>query len=193
MSRDPASLKIDRSQAVLLIIDVQERMAPAVPADDRAACEKNTVILIEMARRLGIPVVLSEHYVKGLGPTVAPIAEALARPGLTLERIEKVEFPCTACAAFPALRERLGRSQWLLCGMETHVCVYQTARGLLAAGARVQVVADAVASRASRNRDAGLRLIERAGGVVTTTEMVLFDALERSGTEDFKVLQRLVR
>jgi nicotinamidase-related amidase len=110
--------------------------------------------------------------------------------------MEKLEFSCTDAPAFRGLFDdfaHLGRSQWIVVGMEAHVCVWQTARGLLSWGARVQVPGDAVISRSPANLRVGLGLIERAGGVVTSTEAVAFDALVRASGDDFKAISRLVR
>jgi nicotinamidase-related amidase len=191
MSGAAAGLKVDPRQAALLVVDVQERLAAAMPDDLRERCQKNVLVLIELARRAGLPVVVSEQYPKGLGPTVGPIAEALA--GLDARRFEKVEFGCPEAPAFAPIWTELRREQWLVTGMETHICVYQSARSLLDRGARVQVVRDAVASRTAENLAVGLDLIERAGGVVTSTETVVFDVLGRAGTEDFKALSRLIK
>jgi nicotinamidase-related amidase len=189
----PDDLRVDRARAAVLLVDFQERLAAVMAPGDVAACERNIIVLLELARRLHLPVVVSEQYPKGLGPTVNGLRAALAESGLMLERIEKLEFSCTDAPAFPDLYRRLGRDQWIVVGMETHVCVYQTARGLAAMGARVHVPADAVISRAPANARIGLDLCARAGAVVTATETVVFDALHRAGTEEFRALSRLVK
>jgi nicotinamidase-related amidase len=188
-----APLRLDPGRAVLLIVDVQTKLSAAMPEADLALCTRNWLILIELARRLGVPAVWSEQYPQGLGSTVPALAEALARPGLNLHRFEKITFSCTDCDALPPLYQSLGRRQWIVVGMETHVCVWQTVRGLLGWGAEVQVPADATISRALANHRVGLALCERAGAVVTSTETLAFDALGRAGTEDFKAISRLVR
>jgi nicotinamidase-related amidase len=186
-------LKIDPKQSALLVIDVQDRLAAAMAGPIRERCQKNVLVLLELARRSGMPVVVSEQYPKGLGPTLAPIAETLASEGLEVHRFEKVEFGCPDAPGFAPIWNELRREQWILTGMEAHVCVYQTARSLIERGAAVQVVRDAVASRTPENLAVGLDLIERAGGVVTSTETVVFDVLGRAGTEDFKALSKLVK
>ncbi len=199
-----ADLRIDRGSAALLIVDVQERLWAAMREDDRAVAERNFGILVELARRLKLPIVLSEQYRKGLGPTIASIVAAIpptiAASGIAgvgagegVHTFEKLEFSCTDAAAWPDIWQRVGREQWIVCGMETHVCVYQTVRGLRDLGARVHVPADAILSRTHENRAIGLGLIERAGGIVTSTETVVFDALGRAEGEDFKALSRLIR
>ena len=186
-------LRVDPAQAVLLVVDVQDRLAAAMPEELRARCQKNVLVLLELARRARIPVVVSEQYPKGLGPTVAPVAETLDGEGLAVRRFEKLEFACSEAPGFAPIWDELRRRQWLLAGMEAHICVYQSARGLLERGAEVQVVADAVASRTADNLRVGLDLAERAGAIVTSTETVVFDVLGRAGTDDFKALSRLIR
>lgn len=184
-------LTVDPKRACLLVVDIQERLAAAMPETDRATCVDKTILLIELAKRLEIPVVISEQYPKGLGPTVPAIIKAIE--GAFSRRFEKLEFGCPAAPAFDPIWRELGRDQWIVCGMETHVCVYQTARGLALMGATVHVPHDGVVSRSPENRRVGLALIERTGGIVTCAETVVFDALHRAGTEDFKAMSRLVR
>jgi nicotinamidase-related amidase len=186
-------LRIDRDRAALLLVDFQERLAAVMAPGEVAACVRNIVLLLELARQLRIPVVASEQYPKGLGPTVAPLREALGQPGLSVSRVEKIEFSCTDSPAFLEVQRTLRRDQWIVVGMEAHVCVYQTARGLVALGASVHVPADAVISRAPTNVRIGLDLCGRAGAVVTATETVVFDALRRAGTDEFRALSRLLK
>lgn len=190
----PGDLAIGAHRAVLLIIDFQERLAAVMPDEVRAQAERNTCVLIESARRFGVPVVVTRQYPKGLGDTVPAIEEALASLD-AVHRFDKLDFSVCDADDFPAVREALGeeRDQWILAGMEAHVCVYQTARALCRLGQSVHVCADAVTSRFKRNFRAGMGLIERAGGIVTTAEIVMFDLLGCAGTDDFKALSRLIR
>jgi nicotinamidase-related amidase len=188
------TMQVERGRAALLIIDVQERLAAAMPDEAMAVMIRNLGVLIEAARRFALPVVVTEQYPRGLGPTVAPIAEALAAlPGDQVHRFDKLEFSACAAPDFSPLASRLGRDQWIVTGMETHVCVYQTARQLRERGEAVHLVRDAVISRTADNRETGLGLIERTGAVPTATEVVVFDLLQRAGTDDFKALSRLIR
>jgi nicotinamidase-related amidase len=189
----PDDLRINRTRAALLIVDFQERLAAAMAPGEIAATERNILLLLEMARRLHLPVVVSEQYPRGLGPTVPALRAALEEPGLALEKVEKLEFGCADSPEFVEIQRRLGRDQWIVCGMEAHVCVYQTARGLVATGARVHVPADAVVSRAPTNARIGLELCSRAGAIVTCTETVVFDALRRAGSDEFRALSRLLK
>jgi nicotinamidase-related amidase len=151
----------------------------------------NTLVLLESARILGVPVVASEQYPKGLGPTVPAIHDKLASMGV--EAVPKMAFDAMG---EPRIARAVGASRpsaIVLVGMETHVCVLQTARELARRGMAVHVVADAVASRRDDNRALGLALAERAGAFVTPTETVVFDWLERAGTDAFKAISKLVR
>jgi nicotinamidase-related amidase len=193
-----AELRVDPACAVLLIVDVQVKLAAAMDPQAFAVCERNILTLIELARRLKLPLVVSEQYPRGLGPTVPGIAaelEGAVTAGSRLSRLEKTAFACTEDPAFAPLLEDLGpqRRQWLVTGMESHVCVWQTVRGLLALGRAVQVIEDAVLSRQPANHRVGRRLCERAGAVITSTETVAFDALVRAGSEDFKAISRRVK
>src|SRR5439155_24935934 len=122
----PDDLRINRTRVAVLLVDFQERLAAAMAPGEVAAAERNIVLLLELARRLHLPVVVSEQYPRGLGPTVPALRAALGEPGLTIERIEKVEFGCADAPEFTDLYRRLGRHQWIVVGMEAHVCVYQT-------------------------------------------------------------------
>ena len=189
------NLAIERSRAALLVIDVQERLAAAMAPEPMAALVRNTCILLEAARRFGLPVVASQQYPKGLGQTVQPVAAALAAlPPDSLHRFDKLEFSACAAPAFADIAPRLaGRDQWLVCGMEAHVCVYQTVRHLRQETDAVHVVRDAVLSRTPDNLAVGLSLIERTDSIITSTETVIFDLLGAAGTDDFKALSKLIR
>lgn len=194
---DPGDLAVSPRRAVLLVIDVQERLALAMPPEVRDRLERNVVVLVEAARRFAIPVMVTEQYPKGLGRTVPLVAAALdAEGGGAVHRFDKLEFSACNDAAFAPLAAGLaaaGRDQWVVTGMECHVCVWQTVRGLRGRGAAVHVVADAVSSRTKANWRLGLELARRAGAEVTSTETVVFDLLGRAGTDDFKVLSKLIK
>jgi nicotinamidase-related amidase len=187
---------LERGRAALLVVDIQDRLVPAMPDDVARAVIKNTTTLVTAAALLGMPIACSQQYPKGLGPTIAAIEQALqaARArGATVHRFDKVEFSAAAAPAFTALAPHLPQNQWLVCGMEAHVCVYQTARDLAARGAEVHVVADAVCSRAKPNWKRGLDLAAAAGATITSTEVCIFDLLRRAGTDEFKALSLLIR
>lgn len=187
---------LSRDRAALLVIDVQERLAAAMPEETRASVVRNTNLLIEAAQRLGLPVVVTRQYPKGLGPTVEAVQGALAAArggGAGVHEVDKLEFSAAACGEVQALLPALGRDQWILAGMETHVCVYQTARGFVDRGYQVHVAIDACCSRTTQNWRIGHELIARAGAVVTSTETVVFELLGRAGTDEFKALSRAIK
>jgi nicotinamidase-related amidase len=184
----PLNLALDRANALLLVVDVQERLFKAMPEAGQAPLVKNLEILIKAARRMDLPVVTSEQYPKGLGPTLASLRELLPEAPM-----EKLEFSCGG--AKPIARKILqsGRRQIIVAGMETHVCVYQTVRDLSRAGFTVFVPRDAVLSRTAENRETGLSLCDKAGAVLTSTEATVFDLLGVAGTPEFKELSALLK
>jgi nicotinamidase-related amidase len=183
--------RLDPSQSLLLVVDVQERLASAMPQAAMDRLVANTLVLLEGARLLGVPVLASEQYPKGLGRTVAPIAEKLRAMGV--EPIDKTTFDaCGEPRLARAIADRSPRAI-VLAGMETHICVYQTARELARRGIEVHVAADAVVSRRDENRALGLTLCERAGAFATPTETIVFDWLGQAGTDEFKAVSKLVR
>ncbi len=192
-----------RARAALLVVDIQERLLAAMPPDIQAQTVKNTRTLIAASARLGVPIVVSQQYPKGLGQTVPELRDALAAAEEThaaaVYRFDKLEFSAAANAEFQALppAEKMGalmqREQWVVCGMETHVCVYQSVRDLVGPACAVHVVGDAVASRTKSNWRLGLDLCRESGARITSTEVVVFDLLERAGTDEFKELSKLIR
>ncbi|HTP49499.1 MAG TPA: hydrolase [Anaeromyxobacteraceae bacterium] len=177
---------LDRTTACVLVIDVQERLAPAMA--EFARVEKYCRALVVGGRELGLPVLASEQYPRGLGATIASVREALPRPA-----IPKMHFSCTNEPAIVAALAEAGRKQVIVAGMEAHVCVLQTVRDLVALGYRPFVCADAVASRTEENRRIALEQMRDMGAVVTSAETVLFDLLHVSGTPEFKVVSALIK
>jgi hypothetical protein len=165
----------------LVVIDIQERLAAAMPA--REPVLRATAILLEVAGWLKIPVLVTEQYPKGLGGTAAVVAARLPAGAV---RIEKTRF--SACAALP-----LTRPQVILAGMEAHVCILQTAFELAAAGREVFVVGDAVCSRTEVNYTNALARMQAAGIVVTNTESVVFEWLQDAAHERFRAVSKLIR
>jgi nicotinamidase-related amidase len=182
-----------RARAALLVVDIQERLLPAMPEDVAARVIRNCSILIEAAARLGLPVVVSQQYPEGLGATVKPIEDALAAHRPILHRFDKVEFSAAAPPEFAALAPKLRRDQWIVCGMEAHVCIYQTARDLAARGMQVHVATDAICSRTKANWRVGVELIRGTGAIATSTEVCVFDLLGRAGSEEFKLLSKAIK
>lgn len=181
---EPGALDVlQRDRAVLVVVDLQEKLLPAIAEKERVL--GRGLLLLRAARELEMPVVLTTQYERGLGPTVAEVrAEA---PGVT--PVDKVAFGCfgsedflTRLSSFP------GRDQLLVAGIESHICVAQTVLGALAKGYHVHVAADAVGSRHPENREIGLRRMERAGAVLSSTEMAVYELLVRSDGAAFKRL-----
>jgi nicotinamidase-related amidase len=184
----PSSIALDREDVLLLVVDVQERLAAAMNPAALAAVEKNAAVLIRAARRLGLPVVATEQYPKGLGHTVPSLRALLGD-----DPMEKVEFSCGASKAIARRIVGSGRRQVIVAGMEAHVCVFQTVRDLLRGEFAVFVAQDAVLSRTEANRAVGLSLCEKSGATLTSTEAVLFDLLGSAGTPEFKELAPLIK
>jgi len=177
---------LERDSTVLVLVDYQERLLPAI--DRRADILEAAVKLTRGAQALGVPIVHTEQYPRGLGPTAPELAELL-----TAEPIEKLSFGCCGEPAFLDALAALGRKQAVLAGIEAHVCVYQTAVGLLDAGYDVHVVTDAVSSRTQENRAIGLQKMRDAGAGVTSVETALFELLRVAGGPEFKAVIQIVK
>lgn len=178
-------LSADRS--ALLVIDIQERLLPAVQEPERVVAR--TRILLQAAAALKVPVFASEQYSKGIGRTVAPVAELLPESAC----FEKITFSCAGEPAIMAALNAAGRDQIVLCGIESHVCVLQTALALRALGRDVYVVADAVSSRNPRDMELGLARMAQDGIRMISSEMAVFEWMARAGTPIFKQLSALIK
>lgn len=172
-------MMLSRDRATLLVIDVQQGFSSYETFDDVAsACNK----LLAAARVLGLPAIVSEQYPKGLGCTVDAVGLEHEQP------LQKTVFSLVRAEGF----DLRGRDQAILCGIETHVCVSQTALDLLDRGVEVHVLADAVGSRHQLDYERGLERLDRAGAVISTVETALFELLGRAGTPEFKAVQKLI-
>jgi len=178
---------LEKDEVVLAIVDIQERLAAVM--SERQRVVDNCLHLIEAAKLLDVPVLVSEQYSKGLGPTVKEIREALQ----TYEPIEKIAFSCCGEPNFLKSLSATGKKKVILAGMETHVCVLQTCLGLLRDGYAVHVVGDAICSRSKGNFKTGIHFMRDAGAVVTGTETVLFQLLGRAGTDEFKAISKRIK
>jgi nicotinamidase-related amidase len=176
---------LERAKSLLLLVDMQERLLPAMTgaAEVTAACG----ILLRAAGGLGVPLLASEQYPKGLGATIPALADLAPR------RLEKLEFSAYANLEIRDELKRAGREQILLAGIEAHVCVLQTALELIDAGYRVFVAADAIASRRPESRELAMQRIAKAGGTLVTTEMVLFEWLRSAAAPEFRPISKLIR
>ena len=186
----PHPMVLAREQSALVVIDVQERLFPAMDADHREEVMRNLKVLTAAARRLHLPTVVTEQYPKGLGHTLPELREALPAG---IEPIQKVAFSCWAVDTVRDQLTETGARQIVLGGIEAHVCVLMSALDLLAAGYAVHVVADAVTSRTQANWRLAMDQLRQAGAVVTATETALFHLLRQADTDDFRELARLIR
>jgi nicotinamidase-related amidase len=175
----------------VVVVDVQERLAAAMPPAQLQEVLRSARILLEAARLLGAPVLATEQYPKGLGPTISELTPLL--DAARAQRFEKTTFSAADVPAFGDALRASGVRAAVVVGMESHVCVYQTVRDLVARGLEVHVPIDGVSSRRDDHRETGIRLCERAGAVRTTTESVAFDWLVRAGSEEFRQLSKLIR
>lgn len=172
---------LDRGQSLLMIIDLQERLMAVM--DQAQKVYRNTCLMLAVCQQLEMPVVVTEQYPRGLGRTVPDISEKLGQYLL----IEKITFSAVTAEMLAQLQE-LGRKQILVAGSETHVCVFQTVRDLVAVGYEVYLLQDAVCSRRKRNYKNGLQLMKEEGAILTDTETAVFDLLKKGDTPGFRAI-----
>lgn len=187
----PLTAKLHREHSHMLIVDIQERLAPAVLDHEALILAVNR--LVRLAKLMDIPITVSEQYPKGLGATVSLLRETIGNSGVFLD---KLHFSCAAEEKFARHFARLrdaGRDQILVVGMEAHVCVAQSALDLAAAGYRTFIAADGVSARTRQSRDLALDRMRGAGCIIIDTEMAMFEWTERAGTPEFKEMQALIK
>lgn len=180
---------LEPAKAVLVVIDVQEKLCSAMDPDALPQLTRNAGILLESAKELAIPVIFTEQYVKGLGRTLSVLREKAAAASCH----EKLTFSCCGNEDFSEQLDETGRKQVIVCGMETHVCVLQTVIDLLGDGFDVHVVKDAVLSRSADNKQTAIEAMVLAGAVPSSTETIVFQLLKVAGTASFKKLSALVK
>jgi len=180
-------MRCDTHHAIGLVVDIQERLLPHIHAHD--ALTARCAMLIRGLRILDVPILVTEQYVKGLGPTVPAIAEALE----TFTPYEKISFSCCGDGVFESHLVSHARHQIIVMGIEAHVCVQQTVLDLLASGNQVVVVEDCVSSRNANDKRVAIDRMRQAGAVITTAEAILFELLRQAGTETFKRISALVK
>ncbi len=187
--REVARQSLSAEGAALVVVDIQEKLLPPIHEKERLG--RNSQLLLRLAEILRIPVLATTQYAKGLGKTVPEIAALLPPP----EPLDKLRFGCFAnpqfCSALKALPGR--RNTVLLCGMETHICVMQTALGALEQGYLVHVASDAVGSRSEWNWKVGLERMRTAGALISSTEMIIYELLGGSGTAEFKQMLQYLK
>jgi nicotinamidase-related amidase len=183
--------RLQRSDVLLVIIDVQEKLMPVINRHVEVA--QNIERLIRGVHALdAIPVIVTEQYVKGLGPTIEPLRNALTET-CGYQPIEKSCFSAPGCGEFQAALRNLKKRQIIVAGIETHVCVYQSVSDLLAAGFDVTIISDAMSSRAPENRDIAIHRMTVDGAHLSSTEMALFELTTSSGTDEFRTVMKLVK
>jgi nicotinamidase-related amidase len=178
---------LDAANTLLLLIDFQERLFPVMHEKENLL--KNVIKLVKGAQVLEIPIILTEQYPKGLGPTLPEIKELIPE----VKPIEKVCFSCSDEPSFNSALKSLKRKQVLIAGIEAHICVYQTAMALARAGYEVQVVADCASSRDPENKMTAFTRFSLTGILPTTTEMALFELLKVAQGDKFKQISSIVK
>lgn len=180
MARRP----LEADQCALIVVDIQEKLLP--PIFQKEQLVKNSKLLIRLAGILKIPTLMTTQYAKGLGPTVPEVASLLPET----QAIDKQMFSCFGSDVFCSLLKRVpgNRTTVLLCGMESHICVMQTALGALREGYLVHVASDAVSSRTEWNWKIGLERMRAAGAIISSAEMMMYELLKSSGAAGFKQL-----
>lgn len=186
---NPYARLLDRESAALVVLDLQAKLVPAVFESQRVV--RNCQLLLRLAQTLRLPVILTTHYAKGLGCTIPEITST--SPDLV--PLDKTSFGCFGDTNFSRhLKERAPQANTLLmAGIESHICVTQTALGALEAGYLVHVAADATSSRTAENWKIGLQRMEQAGTVISSTEMIIYELLRRSDRAEFKELLPLLK
>lgn len=176
--------------SLLLVVDMQERLATAVPAEDFNPAASNTVMLLQAAASLAIPVIRTEQYPKGLGKTVAALQPHLPEAAI---KLDKTGFSCCSAGGFMEALQAMQRRQIIIAGMETHICVLQTAFELQQRGYQVFVAADACCARSRERSSNGIQRLRQAGIAVTHSESVLFEWLRDATHPQFKTLSKLLK
>jgi hypothetical protein len=180
-------MRILKERTIALMIDFQERIFPVIHENEKLLT--NVPILIKGLKALGVTIFVTEQYVKGLGPTVGPIADAMG----DIKRIEKMSF---SCCDEPKLMEGIavtGKENVIIAGIESHVCVLQTVTDLVRNGYHPVVVEDCISSRRENDKRIAIERMKKEGAIITTYESILFELLRHSGTEQFRTISRLVK
>jgi len=188
-SRNTACRIVDRNSSALVIVDPQTKLMAAIFEAGRVT--RNCVLLLRLGQILSIPAIVTTQYAQGLGPLVSEVA--CAAPGVT--PLDKTSFGCFGDENFVNRLKEVapGRDTLLVAGVESHVCVAQTVLAALNAGYTVQVARDATSSRTLENWEAGLHRMDRAGAVLSSTEMMIYELLGKSGTPEFKAMLPLLK
>ena len=178
---------ISNGDSVLVVVDMQERLIPKI--FNQHTVTSNAITLIKSAEILNIPIIVTEQYPKGLGPTIPEIKDLI----VPWQPIEKICFSCFGSIDFSRKLKEEKRDNLILCGIESHVCIMQTALDGLKSGYSVFFIKDAISSRTKNNRETGFERMAQAGAIPVSTEMVVFELLREAGTEKFKQIVSLIR
>jgi len=179
--------RLEKHRLALVVIDIQERFRDIIHGQDELL--RGTGRLIRAFQELKLPVVVTEHYSRGLGVTMPEVRSLLSG----VQPLEKLTFSCDGDPGFRKAIDELKRDQVVLCGIEAHVCVYQTARDLMDRGKQVAIAADAVSARFADARQIGIEHMRRIGVQVMNVEMILFELLREAKTPDFKTLAPILK
>jgi nicotinamidase-related amidase len=182
-------MRIEAAESAFVLVDVQERLCPHMA--NAELLRRRLEVLLKGLTLLNVPIIVTQQYTKGLGPTIPSLQECL--PPDSRIPVEKLAFGCCDEAAFRERLGALGRHQVILAGIEAHVCVLQTVLGLRERSYGPVVVADAVSSRGELDRELALRRMEHEGAIITTTESLLFELTRAAGTDTFRAISRLVK
>ncbi|NWG01462.1 MAG: isochorismatase family protein [Syntrophaceae bacterium] len=180
---------MERENAVLAIVDVQNLLMKQMDQKVGEKVIRNIQTMIAFAKKMDIPILVTEQYPKGLGKTVPEIRKHLD----SIVPIEKIAFSCCGVEMFNQQLDHRGRNQIILTGIETHVCVLQTADDLIQKGYTVNAIADAICSRRKLDWEIGLRWMEKRGAMISTTEIIAFQLLKEAGTEEFRELSKWLK
>lgn len=179
---------LDRKRAALVVIDMQEKFRPIMASFDEVA--KHIIVLVQGCQLLGIPVIVTEQYPHGLGHTAAEIAQHLP---VGTQPIEKLTFSSCGVPEFDLQLRENHIEQVILVGIEAHICVSQTAHDLLQLGYQVHLISEAIGARFPHNREVALARLQRAGALLSSVEMALFEMLKSSDVAEFKAVQKLIK
>ena len=183
----PAFAPLKKEGCVLVVVDIQEKLLPAI--HDFAGVLDRSVKMVKAAQTLKVPIIFTQQYTKGLGPT----HEELVKLSKEFRHVEKTTFNCFGEVAFEKALEDLKAETLVIIGIEAHICVCQTALEALRRGFGVHVVSDATGSRTTANKVVGLERIRQAGGVITATELTIYEWVERSDCDEFRQILPLLK
>lgn len=190
----PAASVLSREHALLVVVDIQERLAAAM--ERRQQVLDKTSLLIRAASIVGVPILVTRQYPKGLGdvePALAGVLEEVRAAGKRVSVVDKVSFDCFGEQSFCDSIADSGKAQLLFAGMETHICITQTALAGLRENFDVHVAGDATCSREAESHELALQRLAHAGAVITSSESAAYELVGRAGTEEFKALLSAVK